>query len=114
MSEIVDRTVLVYVLGLIAEECGEATQLAGKALRFGYDTPGAPESPFNGMTARENLPKELGDIRAAIRFGAEHGLIDLDEVAYWEDMKFAKLMSPHSKTNTGAPLAPRPTPATSA
>lgn len=97
-----------YCLALIAEECGEAVQLIGKALRFGIDTPGKLGAPFNGQTARTNLAIELGDIRAAITFAAAHGLVDEAAVRTAEYAKIAKLMNPEARDNLGRQLAPQP------
>ena len=61
-----------YVLGLLAEECGEVVQACGKALRFGLDSPAGP----GGATARQELERELGDVRAAVEFARRPRLLD--------------------------------------
>lgn len=48
-------------LALLIEELGEAAQAAGKILRHGYES----RHPNGGPTNRENLEKELGDVRFA-------------------------------------------------
>jgi NTP pyrophosphatase (non-canonical NTP hydrolase) len=47
-------------LALLSEECGEVIQIIGKIIRHGYEScnPNDPE----GVTNRELLEKELGDV----------------------------------------------------
>ena len=52
------------LLALLAEECGECIQAVGKILRHGYESRNPDES--NGYTNRQQLEKEVADVRAAI------------------------------------------------
>ena len=49
-------------LALFAEELGEAIQVIGKILRHGYES----RHPDGGITNREWLEKECGDVRHAM------------------------------------------------
>ena len=92
-----------YCLGLIVEETAEANCHAGRALRFGLDTPGQ-----DGVSEREGLARELGDVWAATRFAARHGLVDMAEVEDRAARKLRKLLDPANTDNLGRPLAPQP------
>lgn len=99
-----------YALGLITEEAGEASQLVGKAMRFGIDTPGVKD-PLTGhvdmaATPRTNLEKELGDFIAAIDYAGHAGLIRREVVWQRARSKIAKLCDPASMDNLGRRLAP--------
>ena len=63
-------------LALLAEECGECIQAIGKILRHGYESV-HPEGRDQGRNNRDNLVREVGDIRAALSILCEAG--DLDE-----------------------------------
>lgn len=100
----------VYALALLTEECGEVLQLIGKAGRFGLDTPGVKD-PRTGvvdmtMTPRTMLPKELGDVFAAVDYSVQRGVIDGSELAAAHVSKITKLLSPASRDNLGRRLAP--------
>ncbi len=100
-----------YCLGLLVEEGGEADQLIGKALRFGFDTPGVKRLDGTidmDATPRTMLAIELGDKLAAIRFAEVHGIIDAEAVDAAASAKFAKLTDPLARDNLGRPLAPQP------
>ncbi len=64
-------------LALLAEECGECIQAVGKILRHGYESRN-PDKP-NGYTNRQQLEKEVADVRAAI--GMLIGAKDLHKVS---------------------------------
>lgn len=49
-----------YLLGCLAEECGEVTQMIGKSLRFGLEN----KKQDRGTTNFEELKKEVHDIMA--------------------------------------------------
>lgn len=49
-------------LALLLEEMGEAQQAIGKILRHGYES----RHPSGGPTNRENLEREIADVRAII------------------------------------------------
>jgi len=54
-------------LFLLSEECGEVIQAIGKILRHGYES----RHPNGGPTNREQLEKEIGDVRAAVTMLAQ-------------------------------------------
>jgi len=56
-------------LAILAEEMGEAIQVIGKILRHGYES----RHPNGGMTNRQLLEKELGDVQWAMIFLCEAG-----------------------------------------
>lgn len=99
---------LRYALGLWVEEMGECLKLIGKALRFGLDTPGPIGGEYEGMTARQLLQGEGGDLAAALEYAARAGILDPAQVKDARDMKLAKLTNPESKDNLGRRLAPDP------
>lgn len=93
-----------YCLGLLTEEMAEAGCHIGRAERFGLNTMGQ-----DGVSEREGLERELGDILAAIRFAARHSLVSLDEVENRAVRKLRKLLDPTQVDNLGRQLAPTPT-----
>lgn len=52
------------LLAFLSEECGEVIQAIGKILRHGYESRN-PDKP-NGYTNRQQLEKEVADVRSAI------------------------------------------------
>jgi len=66
---------MTEALLILAEECAEVTQCVSKIMRFGI------ESYWDGITNREKLSKELGDLYAMIDILANN------EIVYWEDVK---------------------------
>lgn len=62
-------------LAVLMEELAEAQQVIGKILRHGYES----THPDGGPSNREELQKELGDVRNAERMMIEAG--DLDPAA---------------------------------
>lgn len=99
--EVLENT---YGLGLLVEEMGEAQQAVGKWLRFGPDVEG--NSSF--QNARHDLTRELGDVKAAIRFSIEDGMVDEQGIATWEERKATRLADSRSKDAQGQRLAPQP------
>lgn len=97
-----------YALGLLAEETSEVGVMIGKAARFGIDTPGPDAAPYFGMTAREALNLEAGDVMAAIDYACTCGLLDAVAVTQQAGRKLAKLLDPESRDNLGRRLAPNP------
>lgn len=91
-----------YALGLLAEECGEVQQAVGKALRFSADEPAGP----GGITPRQEIERELGDVIAAIRYAGIRGVVDYAIVIERANAKYARLMDPDSKDALGRRLAP--------
>lgn len=92
-----------YALGLLVEEMGEALCHIGRALRFGLDTAGQ-----DGISERDALAKEIGDVRAAADFAAYGGVFSAQITFEQRDTKLRKLMDPESKDNLGRQLAPQP------
>lgn len=96
-----------YALGLMVEEMGETLKIIGKSLRFGIDAPGPATPEYRGLTAREMLPFEIGDLHAAIRFAAMAGLFRMSAANLAEeDNKLTKLLNPNSRDANGNRLAP--------
>ncbi len=95
-----------YALGLMVEEMGETLKLIGKALRFGLDAAGPDNSEYQGQTAREMLPIEVGDLHAAIRFAAMAAVFPMAQANDRESNKLARLLSPLSRDANGNRLAP--------
>ena len=95
-----------YALGLMVEEMGETLKLVGKALRFGLDAPGPATPEYRGLTAREMLPFEIGDLHAAIRWAAMAGVVKMSAANVAEEDKLAKLLSSLSRDANGNRLAP--------
>ena len=79
-------------LAILVEELGEAQQAAGKILRHGYESynPDDCESDSN----RQNLTKELGDVRYIITLMALQG--DISEGRMQDRVKIkAKKIVPY-------------------
>ncbi|SCY68796.1 hypothetical protein SAMN05660666_02476 [Novosphingobium aromaticivorans] len=95
-----------YALGIMVEEMGETLKLIGKAMRFGLDAPGPDNAEYEGKTAREMLPTEIGDLHAAIRFAAMAAIFPMSQANDRESWKLAKLLSPNSRDANGNRLAP--------
>lgn len=95
-----------YALGLLVEEAGEISQMVGKALRFGLDSPGPAREPYLGRTARQILPIEAGDMGAAIAWATRAHVIDGDIVEEAEGAKLCRLLDPDTRESGGGRLAP--------
>lgn len=95
-----------YALGLMVEEMGETLKLIGKALRFGLDAPGPDTPEYQGRTARQMIPTEIGDLHAAIRFAAMAGVFSMNAANEAEQRKITKLLDPKSLDANGNRLAP--------
>jgi hypothetical protein len=100
------RLPTTYALALLAEEAAEVTQQAMKWLRFGPDTPGWVNN--KGLTPRQLINEEVGDLIAAMEFAELHGLLDDHAISLAADRKLAKLLNPAILDNLGRPLAPQP------
>lgn len=72
-------------LALLAEELGEAQQAIGKVLRHGYLS-GNPDKLVNQgsagitLTNRDELEKELGDVKAAVAILCNCGDLDSSNI----------------------------------
>lgn len=95
-----------YARGLLGEEASEIGVALGKAQRFGLDTPGPETPPYLGMTARQMVELECGDMLAAIEWAIRAGLIHGGAVNDRKRWKLAKLLNPESRDNLGRRLAP--------
>lgn len=73
------------VFDILQEECAEVIQAVSKIRRFGIDT------EHNGITNREHLTTEVGDLQCMINLLIEFGYIDLGEMQVCADMKRHKL-----------------------
>ena len=93
-----------YALGLLAEECGEALQLIGKALRFGLDKPGSIGLVTHPTGPRPFLALELGDILAAVDYACIRGVVVTEEVIKQKKRKLEMLLTHVCKD--GGRLAP--------
>jgi hypothetical protein len=77
-----------YETALIAEECGEVTQIVGKALRYGWDS----YDPANPTVSNLDLfHYEVGDVLAAVEFATARGLLDPAKLAEHQKAKVKKL-----------------------
>ena len=70
-------------LYLLLEELGEAQQAIGKILRHGY----LSTHPNGGLNNREQLEKELGDVRHAMIRLCNAGDLDKEEIHDAADKK---------------------------
>jgi NTP pyrophosphatase (non-canonical NTP hydrolase) len=95
-----------YAQGLLGEEMGEVAALLGKARRFGLDTPGPDCAPYFGMTAREGIEFEIGDVLAAVDYAVMAGLLNREFIEEQRRRKLAKLLDPEKRDNLGRRLAP--------
>lgn len=90
-----------YALSLLAEECGKIIQLIGKAGQFGLDYPLS-----SGDSPRIMLPKEIGDVLAAVSYACHRGLFDATDIEQYRQLKLNKLLDERSRDNWGRRLAP--------
>lgn len=68
-------------LALLSEECGEVVQAIGKILRHGYGSY-HPADP-GGLSNRQMLERELGDLAAAVGIMNAVGDIEERSVDQW-------------------------------
>ena len=73
-------------LALLLEELGEVQQIIGKILRHGYES----THPKGGMTNREKLEKELGDVHARIRLMWNAGDVHQVTILEYSDEKYER------------------------
>lgn len=66
------------LLSILVEELGEATQAAGKLLRFGIEN----FNPVTGVRNLDSLEVEIGDVLVAIEMLADVGLIEMDVITH--------------------------------
>lgn len=77
-----------YETALLAEECGEVTQIIGKSFRFGW-TSYDPANPT--VTNLDLLHREVGDVLAAIQLATDRGLLIGPKLEAHKAEKMAKL-----------------------
>lgn len=75
------------VLNILQEECAEVIQVVSKIRRFGLN-----EYQHNtGITNKERLAEEIGDLLCMIQLLTEHGLADNDCIEAAKLKKIEKL-----------------------
>lgn len=76
---------------VLSEECGEVVQAVAKIIRFGADdkNPSDPE----GLTNREKLELEVGDVASAVKRLIKSRTISAKKVREFEEAKTDKLAS---------------------
>lgn len=83
------------LLDILQEECLEAAIRVSKALRFGLDETQPldkhPPPDELGLTNRERLGLEIGDVTEMIETVSRAGIVDPDDVSKGERRKRAKL-----------------------
>lgn len=73
------------VLAIAQEECAEVVQAVSKVFRFGID------ASHNGVTNREHLTVEAGDLQCMLDLMIEFGMIDKQEMIEASNRKRKKL-----------------------
>lgn len=74
-------------LEILAEECAEVIQIKSKIVRFGMDD----VWPARGMSNREALAQELGDVLALVEVLIGNGVLSLDGLTAAKARKIEKL-----------------------
>ena len=72
-------------MAIAQEECAEVIQAISKIFRFGFD------STHNGVTNREHLEVELGDLQCMIDLLTEKGVVDHQKILEAAEAKREKL-----------------------
>lgn len=73
------------IMAIAQEECAEVIQAISKIFRFGFD------STHNGVTNREHLEVELGDLQCMIDLLTEKGVVDHQKILESAEAKREKL-----------------------
>jgi NTP pyrophosphatase (non-canonical NTP hydrolase) len=73
------------ILLITQEECAEVTQAISKVFRFGM------EDTFNGISNREHLEEEVGDLLCMIDLLIDSGMLDETSVMAARSAKLNKL-----------------------
>jgi NTP pyrophosphatase (non-canonical NTP hydrolase) len=73
------------ILLITQEECAEVTQAISKVFRFGMD------EVYNGVSNREHLQEEIGDLICMLQVMEEKGIIDWTKVSLYASKKRDKL-----------------------
>lgn len=76
-------------LSILSEELGEAVQAVGKIMRHGYES----YNPLKrgGLSNREELEKELGDIRFIVNMMKKRDDLDEDSIELYCERKATKI-----------------------
>ncbi len=75
------------IMAITQEECAEVIQAISKVFRFGID------NSHNGVTNREHLTTELGDLHCMIELMVESKMVDRQELLYASGNKRKKLIT---------------------
>jgi len=75
------------ILLITQEECAEVTQAISKVFRFGMD------DEYKGITNREHLEEEIGDLMCMIDLLIENGIVSESAVMTAKNEKMNKLMT---------------------
>jgi NTP pyrophosphatase (non-canonical NTP hydrolase) len=75
------------IMAITQEECAEVIQAISKVFRFGID------NSHNGVTNREHLTTELGDLHCMIELLVESNMIDRNELLNASSNKRKKLIT---------------------
>lgn len=75
------------ILLITQEECAEVTQAISKVFRFGFD------SVHKGITNREHLEEEIGDLMCMIDLMIDRGIVSEAAVLTARSEKMMKLQS---------------------
>lgn len=76
------------LLALLSEELSEAGQVIGKILRHGYESH-HPDTP--GVTNRDLLTRELGDVNAAVNLLCKAQELDAGRILNCTNLKLARV-----------------------
>lgn len=74
-------------LEILAEECAEVIQIKSKIVRFGMDD----VWPARGMSNREALEQELGDVLALVDILIGNGVLSLEGLVAARERKIEKM-----------------------
>lgn len=74
------------ILNILQEECGEVVQIISKIRRFGI------YSDYSGITNRDQLATELGDLQAMINLAIDSDIVTELDVRDAATRKLGKLM----------------------
>ena len=74
------------IMIIAQEEAAEVIQEISKIFRFGVDN-----LHRDGMTHRQRLEEEVGDLMCMVDLMCKHGLLDRDSVRYHSHLKAIKL-----------------------
>lgn len=75
------------IMLITQEECAEVSQAISKVFRFGMD------DEYKGITNREHLEEEIGDLMCMIDLLIENGIISESAVMTAKNEKMNKLMT---------------------